>query len=162
MACRFKFIPVVVILSLFASGCLSLRVEKASIGNAAPGPSQLKENRSTLQDALKLYGAPGDIIEMEGRIALIYEKGFYTGTQLSLGIPVFESVGPDLNLSGYGRLWRYDRLALFFSPDWVLMRSVYVKGSQDPFLQSLFRDKEPENVEKGPEKQGNIQRPLEP
>jgi len=44
-----------------------------------------------------------------------------------------------LNLSSYGRLWRYDSLALFFSPDWVLIRSVYVKGSDEPFLKTLYR-----------------------
>ena len=99
--------------------------------------------QSTLQDALRAYGAPADIIDLEGRIVLVYEKGFYKGAQLSLGVPLSQSSEAGLNLSGYGRLWKYDRLALFFSPDWVLMDKVYVRGSEDPFFRSLFRDKEP-------------------
>jgi len=124
------------------SGCVSLRIEKANIGNSVPAPPQLLVNQSTLQDALKLYGAPENIIDMEGRVALIYENGFYTGAQVSLGFPVGESAGPDLSLSGYGRLWKYDRLTLIFSPNWVLISSIYVKGSRDPFFRSLFKDKE--------------------
>jgi hypothetical protein len=155
MACRSKLILIFIILPVIASGCLSLRVEKANIGSAVPGTvSGLKENQSTLEDALKICGAPGEIIDMEGKIALIYEKGFYTGAQLSLGFPVGKLVGPDINVAGYGRLWKYDRLALFFSPDWVLTRSVYVKGSEDPYLKSLFKDKEPEEeTEKEPFKE---------
>jgi len=148
MACRFKFILVLILLSAFASGCLSLRIERANIGNAMPGlDSQLKENHSTLTDALNAFGAPGEIIDMEGNIVLVYEKGFYKGVNLSLGIPLGEYSGPNPNVSGYGRLWKYDRLELFFSPDWLLMRSVYVKGSEDPFFKSLFMDKEPEQAE---------------
>jgi len=146
MECRFKLILVLIILSAILSGCLSLRIEKANIGSALPGtPSGLKHNQSTLDDVLRICGAPDEIMDMEGQIALIYEQGFYTGAQLSLGIPVGESVGPDVSLSGYGRLWRYDRLALFFSPDWVLMKSVYEKGSKEPYFRSLFKNGEPEN-----------------
>ena len=156
MACRFKFILVLIFLSVFASGCLSLRIEKASIGNAVPGqgsqlpdrlPDQLIEKHSTLTDALNAFGAPGEIINLEGNIVLVYEKGFYKGINLSLGIPLGEYSGPNPNLSGYGRLWKYDRLELFFSSDWLLIRSVYVKGSEDPFFKSLFRDKEPEQAQ---------------
>lgn len=140
MACRFKFIVVLVCLPAIASGCLSLRIEKAVLDTMPGSADELKVNISTLQDALIVCGAPADVIDVEGRTVLIYERGFYTGTQLSLGIPVSKYAGPDLNVSGYGRLWRYDRLALFFSPDWILTRRDYVKGSEDPFLSTLFRD----------------------
>lgn len=160
MACRFKLFAAFIILSVISSGCVSLRIEKANIGSALPGTvSELKESRSTLGDALKICGAPDEILDMDGQIALIYEKGFYTGAQLSFGIPVSESVGPDLNLSGYGRLWRYDRLTLFFSPDWVLRQSVFVKGSKDPYFQSLFKDGE---IEEEPIKEESKPYILEP
>lgn len=145
MECRFKLILFLIILSAMLSGCLSLRIEKANIGNTLPGtPAGLKYHQSTLDDALRIFGAPDEILDLEGQIALIYEQGFYTGAQLSLGIPVSESVGPDVSLSGYGRLWRYDRLALFFSPDWVLMKSICEKGSKEPYFRSLFKDKDEE------------------
>jgi hypothetical protein len=158
MACRFKIILVLLVLSAILSGCLSLRIEKAAVGNALPGTlAGLKENKSTLDDALKICGAPDEILDLKGEIALIYEKGLYTGANLGLGIPISESTGPDINLSGYGRLWKYDRLALFFSPDWVLMHSVYVKGSEDPYFESLFKDDATEKAKlKGNSKTDNI------
>jgi hypothetical protein len=154
MECRFKFILFLLMAAAVASGCLSLRIEKADVGSARPGPSaQLKENSSSLGEALLAYGAPDEVIDMEGRIVLVYERCSYTGVQLSLGIPVSESIGPDVNMAGYGRLWKYDRLALFFSPNWVLTKSVFVKGSEDPFFKSLFEDKGPEGTGTSPGKQ---------
>jgi hypothetical protein len=145
MACRFRFLILLVIFPVITSGCVSLRVEKAGIGNGLPAQvSGVKEKQSTLADALKICGAPDQIIDLEGEVALVYEKGFYKGVQLSLGVPVSQSTsGAGVNLSGYGTLWKYDRLALFFSPDWILLQSVYVKGSKDPFFRALFKDKEP-------------------
>jgi hypothetical protein len=143
MACLFRTILVFLIAPIIVSGCISLRIDKLNIGNAVPGPvEQLKENQSTLQDALKVCGAPFEVIDLEGRIVLVYEKEFYKGADLSFGIPVTGSLtGAGPNLGGYGSLWKYDRLALFFSPDWVLRSKVYAKGSEDPFFKTLFRDK---------------------
>lgn len=158
MACRFKIIPVLLVLTVMLSGCLSLRIERANIGSSLPeAVSGLKEGRSSLDDALKICGAPDEVLDLDGEIALIYEKGLYTGANLSLGIPVSESYGPDLNISGYGRLWKYDRLALFFSPDWVLRHSIHVKGSQEPYFGSLFREGGAEKAQaKGESKPDNI------
>lgn len=154
MACRFKFILFLLLAAAAASGCLSLRIEKANVGNAMPAPAaQLKENSSTLGEALLAYGAPDEVIDMEGRIVLVYERCSYTGVQLSLGIPVSESFGPDVNMAGYGRLWKYDRLALVFSPNWVLTNRVFVKGSEDPYFKSLFEAGNPEGAGKGPGRQ---------
>jgi len=142
MACPFKFV-LVFIIPVIASGCITLRMEKFNIGNAVPASIELKENQSTLLDALTFCGAPREIVDLEGGTVLVYQKDFYKAAELGLGLPFsFQSLsGVGVNLSGYGGLWKYDRLVLFFSPDWVLMSKVYVKGSEEPFFKTLFRDK---------------------
>jgi len=144
MACRSNFMryaPCLLLLACILSGCVSLRFDRISQGADVPAQrSELKEGKATLTEVLNHYGAPTDIVDMNGNFALLYKKSFYQGGQLSLGIPL-----PDLNFqSGFkieaaGNLLRHDLLALFFTPEGLLTGTMYEKGASQPFWGSFWK-----------------------
>jgi hypothetical protein len=144
MACRSNFIRYALCLLLLAcilSGCVSLRFDKISQGADVPAlTAELKEGKATLTEVLDHYGAPADVVDMNGNFALLYKKSFYQGGQLSLGIPL-----PDLHFqSGFkieatANLLRHDLLALIFTAEGLLAGTMYERGASQPFWENFWK-----------------------
>lgn len=144
MACHFNFRPLalgLLLLTLIFSGCVSVRFDRINKGADVPTPAVgLKEGTATLAEVLKQYGAPTDIIDMDGKFALLYKKSFYQGGQISLGIPLSDLLfQSSLRVEAAGNLLRHDLLALFFTPDGILVETMYERGASQPFWESLWK-----------------------
>jgi hypothetical protein len=127
-------------LTLITSGCVSLRVDMINKGAEVPPPApELKEGRTTLTEVLAHYGAPTDILDMQGKFALVYKRTFYRGGQISFGIPLSEVIKTSFNLEATANLSRHDMLTLFFTNDGVLNEMIYEKGTNQPFWSSLWK-----------------------
>lgn len=142
MACHFNFRPLAVclLMTLVFSGCVSIRFDKISNGTDVPLPSaHLKEGKATLADVLKKYGAPSDIVDMNGKFALFYKKSFYQGGQVSMGIPLSDLLlQSSIRVEAAGTLMRHDLLALFFTPEGILAETIYERGASHPFWESFW------------------------
>jgi hypothetical protein len=78
---------------------------------------------------------------LEGKDLLLYERLVLQENGLSLSISVADIWGAGLDFAAYGTLVCYDTLALFFTPDGVLQDMVFEKGSNRPYLRTLFTEK---------------------
>lgn len=144
MACRFNFRPLalgLLLTTLVFSGCVSLRFDRINRGADVPAPAaHLKEGTATLAEALGHYGAPTEIVEMEGKFALLYKRSFYQGGQISIGIPLSDLfLQPNARLEATGNLLRHDLLALFFTPEGILAETMYERGASHPFWGSFWK-----------------------
>jgi hypothetical protein len=143
---RFKTIPgliPIVIAAIFVSGCISFEMIKGIEGSPVTPPGDnLQVGKTTLEMVLLLRGAPDRLAEMEGKDLLIYEQALYRDNRISVGIPLGDISGPNIDLSAYGTLVRYDTLALFFSPDGILRDIVFEKGSVRPYMKTLFPEED--------------------
>ena len=121
------------------SGCISYQILKGVNGwEVKPPENALAEEKTTIDEALAVLGAPDIVTELNGMDLLLYQRSVFQRNRLSLGIPITDIAGPSPDLSVYGALERYDSLALFFTPDGVLKHLVYEKGSSQPYLKTLF------------------------
>jgi hypothetical protein len=144
MPCHFKIrltTLFLLLLILIVSGCVSIRFDRINNGTEISLPAAaLKEGKTTLAEALTQYGAPADIVDMDGKFALLYRKSFYQGGQISIGIPLsdlfFQS---SLKLEATGNLLRHDLLALFFTPEGILTETKYERGASQPFWGSFWK-----------------------
>ena len=67
------------------SGCISLRIEKFNDGaDILPPPEGFTAGKTFFQEVLQYYGAPTEIIDMQGHLALHYLRSFYRGGHLSI------------------------------------------------------------------------------
>lgn len=144
MACHFNFRPLalcLLLLILIFSGCVSLRLDRINKGTDVPIPSaDLKEGKTTLADVLNHYGAPTDVVDMNGKFALLYKKSFYQGGQISIGIPLSDLLfQPSLKVEAAGNLMRHDLLALVFTLDGILSETMYERGASQPFWESFWK-----------------------
>jgi len=128
-------------LSLTVSGCVSLRFDRVSQGAEVPLPTaELQKGKTTLAEVLACYGAPTEIMDMQGKFALLYKKSFYQGGQLSFSIPLSDVLmGANFKMEATGNLLRHDLLALFFTPDGVLTETKYERGVSHPFWGSFWK-----------------------
>ena len=92
-----------------------------------------------MTEVLAHYGAPTDILDMQGKFALVYKRTFYRGGQISFGIPLSEVIKTSFNLEATANLSRHDMLTLFFTNDGVLNEMIYEKGTNQPFWSSLWK-----------------------
>ena len=132
----------VLLATLIGSGCVNLRVNRINSGADVPSPAaHLREGTATLADALSHYGAPADVVDMNGRFALIYKKSFYQGGQISIGIPLSDVLifQTSVKLEATGNLLRHDLLALFFTSEGILVATMYERGASNPFWGSLLK-----------------------
>jgi hypothetical protein len=144
MPCHFKIGQTalcLLLLILVVSGCVSIRFDRINNGAEIPLPAAgLIEGKTSLAEALARYGAPADVVDMDGKFALLYKKSFYQGGQISLGIPLsdlfFQS---SLRMEATGNLLRHDLLALFFTPDGILTETKYERGASQPFWGSFWK-----------------------
>jgi hypothetical protein len=145
MACRFNVRATalgLLLTTLIFSGCVSLRFDRINNGSDVPAPAaHLQEGTATLAEVLGHYGAPTDIVDMDGKFALLYKKFFYQGGQISIGIPLSDLLffQSSVKLEATGNLLRHDLLALFFTPDGILTETMYERGASHPFWGSFWK-----------------------
>lgn len=143
MECRFKRIPWAITLLLFSQilyGCITFRIEKVNDGaDVQPLPQEFVVGKTTLTDVLTSYGAPVDIVDMKGHFALHYERAFYRGGNLSLGLPLTDVLKVSPTLDATGNLQRYDSAVFVFTPEGVLSEMNYARGTSHPFWDTYWK-----------------------
>ncbi len=146
MVCRsdhkIRIISFLIILSSFLLvSCVSFRIIKINNGTDISHPGKfIEKGKTRLSDILSVYGAPCKIIEVDGKTVIIYEKSYYKGGQLSIGIPLSEITGVNLSMTAFGNLLRYDTLMATFDDDYFLTDIAYERSTDQPFWTSLYRD----------------------
>jgi len=139
MRCPFSNIIRIVaalLLTQAISGCISLQIEKRQEGvDVLPPPVEFLQKKTLLNEILSSYGAPTDIVDMNGDFALHYRKALYKGMDVSIGIPLqnlllYPSTG------AFGNLSHYDAVVFIFTADGVMKDMKYEKGSS----RSLWED----------------------
>jgi hypothetical protein len=121
-------------------GCLSYRYTRQINGVEINDPGDaFIAGQTTLGEVLSILGAPDDIVSLERKDLLIYERSLSLENRFSLGIPVFDVIfGGSVDVAASGELTRYDTLAFFFKPDGTLEHVVFDKGSSSPYLKTLL------------------------
>jgi len=151
MVSRSKGLAGLLSVLVIVTGCLSFRVEKVTIGPEIPrAASGLTEGRTTLAEILAQCGAPLVVEDLGGETLLIYEKKFYRGGQITLGIPMSDVTGTNINVNTYGRLWRYDTVGMILDREMTLRRLFSIRGSATPLWRSFWEDSAPAQTEAPP------------
>ena len=144
MVSPFKISPFSICLFIVAiqlTGCVSYRFMRAVEGRLVPPiPEECHAGKTTLQEALEMFGAPDQLLELEGKDVLICRRSSLAESGLSFGIPMTDMLSFDVSASG--SLACYDLLLLFFTPDGILREIVSEKGSEYPYLKTTLSDKE--------------------
>jgi hypothetical protein len=146
MTCRFNHAMKGMITALFLgallTGCVSFRsIQRVEGRQIAPPADTFRQGETTMREVLSLLGAPDTVTALNGKDVLVYQRSVYRDNTLSLGIPLSEVAWPDIDISAYGTLVRYDRLTFFFSPEGILQDTVFEKNSTLPYWDTLFGDK---------------------
>jgi hypothetical protein len=140
MRCPFDSIIRVAAALLIAqaiSGCVSLRIEKIQEGaDVLPPPVEFIQKETLLEEILSCYGAPTDLVDMNGDFALHYRRALYRGMKFSMGIPLKYVLLPSPSMEANGNLLRYDTVVFIFKADGVLKDMKYEKGTS----RSLWED----------------------
>jgi hypothetical protein len=125
------------LLAQVLSGCVSLRIEKMQEGvDVLPPPVEFVQKKTLLEDVLAGYGAPTDLVDMNGDFALHYRRALYRGMRVSMGIPLKSVLLPNPSMEATGNLLRYDTAVFIFTADGVLKDMKYEKGTS----RSLWED----------------------
>ena len=110
MQCRFNSIIWVTAALLMAqaiSGCLSLKIEKFQEGvDVLSTPDEFVRKETSLEKILSRYGAPTDLVDMNGDFALHYRRALYRGMNVSIGIPLKYALQPNPSMEASGNLSR--------------------------------------------------------
>ena len=127
-------------IALWFTGCISYRIVRQLQGVEIQDPAgEFSIGMSTMGEVLEKLGAPAEVLSIENKDLLIYERSLLYENRLSLGIPLLDTVfGGSADLSAYGSLTRHDTLAFFFSPEGILDHWVFEKGSDTPYIRTLL------------------------
>ena len=140
MRCPFNSIIRVAAALLIAqaiSGCISLQIDKIQEGvDVLPPPVEFLQKKTLLEEILSCYGAPTDLVDMNGDFALHYRRALYRGMKVSMGIPLKYALLPNPSMEATGNLLRYDTVVFIFTADGVLKDMKYEKGTS----RSLWED----------------------
>jgi hypothetical protein len=140
MRCPFSSIIRVAAALLIAqaiSGCVSLQIQKIQEGiDVLPPPVEFLQKKTSLAEILSFYGAPTDLVDMDGDFALHYRRSLYRGMNFSIGIPLKSALLPNPSMEATGNLLRYDAVVFIFTADGVLKDMKYEKGTS----RSLWED----------------------
>lgn len=132
MRCHFSSIIRIVaalVLAQAISGCMSLQIERRQEGGAVLAPPvEFGQKKILLDEILSSYGAPTDVVDMNGDFALHYRKALYKSMDFSLGIPL-QNVMLYSNMGAYGNLLQYDAVVFIFTADGVMKDMKYQEGS---------------------------------
>lgn len=142
MRCRFStlvWIMTALIAGFVISGCVSLRIEKINDGTAIlPPPEGFMAGKTSLQEVLLYYGAPADIIDMQGYLALHYQRTFYRGGHLSIGIPLGDVFKASPSMDARGDLALHDAIIFIFTTDGLLKDMRYEKSTSRPLWDTYW------------------------
>jgi len=140
MRCRFNNIiwfTAALLIAQAISGCVSLQIEKIQEGaNVFPPPDEFIQKRPSLEEILSGYGAPSDLVDMNGDFALHYRRALYRGMNVSIGIPLKYTLLPSPSIKSTGNLLRYDTVVFIFTADGMLKDMKYENGTD----RSLWED----------------------
>lgn len=147
MDCLFKRAFGLAVLLLVAAvitpGCVSYRLTKVEVGQsvARNTADRLTPGETTLDQALRLLGAPDLVIGLGEQNLLIYRRSISYENSVSVSIPLTDFVVLNsADVSASGGLVRFDILALFFTPQGMLKQFVLEQGSDAPYFKTLFKD----------------------
>ena len=142
MRCRCRallWIMTALIAGFVISGCVSLRIEKINDGTAVlPPPEGFMAGKTSLHEVLLYYGAPTDIIDMQGYLALHYQRTFYRGGHLSIGIPLGDVFKASPSMDARGDLALHDAIILIFTTDGLLKDMRYEKSTSRPLWDTYW------------------------
>ncbi len=128
------------LLAQVLSGCVSLRIEKMQEGvDVLPPPVEFIQKKTLLEDVLAGYGAPTDLVDMNGDFALHYRRALYRGMRVSMGIPLKSVLLPNPSMEAKGNLLRYDTAVFIFTADGVLKDMKYEKGTSRSLWEDYWR-----------------------
>jgi hypothetical protein len=112
------------------SGCVTLQINKINSGaEVLSPPAEFIPGKTSLQEVLSYYGAPTQILEMEGHFALRYQRNMQRDARLAFGIPLLNMVKVGLNLDTMGNLMRHDAAVFVFTPEGILENMKYEKNT---------------------------------
>ena len=135
-------VSLIFLASLLPSGCISYQIARYVEGDeVAARLEKLEVGKTNLGEVLSLLGAPDKVVEMQGQNLMVYERTLAYRNRLKVGIPVLQAARSSFDISASGNLVRYDSLALFFTPDGILINKVFEEGSSLPYMKTLFSDK---------------------
>jgi hypothetical protein len=133
MQCRFNNIiwaAAALVIVQAISGCISLQIQKVQQGvDVLPPPDEFIQKKALLEEILSCYGAPSDLVDMNGDFALHYRRALYRGMNVSIGIPLKSVLLPNPSLETTGNLLRYDTVVFIFTAEGVLKDMKYEKGT---------------------------------
>ena len=140
MRCRFSniiWVTAALLIAQAISGCVSLQIEKIQEGvDVLPPPDEFIQKKTSLEEILSCYGAPTDLVDMNGNFALHYRRALYRGMNVSIGIPLKYALLPNPSIKSTGNLLRYDTVVFIFTADRMLKDMKYEKGTD----RSLWED----------------------
>lgn len=140
MRCRSDTIirlAAVLLIPLAISGCISLRIDKIQEGvDVIPPKDEFIRAKTSLKEILSYYGAPDDLVDINGDFALHFRKALYRSINISLGIPLKNIALPNPSIATTGNLLRYDTVIFIFTADNVLKDIRFEKGTS----RSLWED----------------------
>jgi hypothetical protein len=96
-------------------------------------PVEFLQKKTSLAEVLSGYGAPTDIVEMNGDFALHYRRALYRGMNVSIGVPLKNALLPNPGMEATGNLSRYDTVVFIFTADGVLRDMKHEKGTGRSF-----------------------------
>ena len=112
------------------SGCVSLQIEKVQEGvDVLPPFDEFIQKKTSLEEILSYYGAPIDLVDMNGDFVLHYRRALSMGMVFSIGIPLKNALLPTPTVDANGNLMRYDTVVFIFAADGVLKDMKYEKGT---------------------------------
>ncbi len=121
------------------SGCISLRIEKFNDGaDILPPPEGFTAGKTSLQEVLQYYGAPTEIIDMQGHLALHYLRSFYRGGHLSIGIPLGDAYNVSPKFDARGDLSLHDAIVFIFTTDGLLKDMRHEKSTSRPLWDTYW------------------------
>jgi len=132
-----------IVAGLFFSGCITYQIARYVEGDEVVLPDdRLNIGKTTLGEALSLFGAPDSVAKVGPENLLVYERALLYRNRIKLGIPIPLSslIRTSFDASAYGTLVRYDSLALFFNSEGILTHKTFQQGSNQPYFKTLFSD----------------------
>jgi hypothetical protein len=107
--------------------------------DVAPPPVEFIQKKTLLEEVLAGYGAPTDLVDMNGDFALHYRRALYRGLRVSMGIPLKSVLLPNPSMEAKGNLLRYDTAVFIFTADGVLKDMKYEKGTSRSLWEDYWR-----------------------
>lgn len=142
MRCLFNnrtWLAAVFFLAQAVSGCVSLQIEKTQEGvDILPPRGEFAPEKTSLDEILACYGAPAEVVDLNGDFALHYRRALARGASVSIGFPLKYTFLPNPSIKANGDLLRYDTAVFIFTADGVLKDMKYGKGTERPLWEDYW------------------------